>query len=823
MIKIKTSFSNIKLNSKPLPKDVAKISNSISTQEVTIEEFIDKVEQGYTFCPSVFSNKRTNQNFISTQVFALDFDDNQNPIEKVNLFKDYGIEPNFVYYTFSHKERFNKFRIVFFVDTIITDRKTRDKIQKALMLIAKDSDAACKDAARMFYPTNREAYYKNTTINQYIDILPAIDSYLNACVSEPTKRQNIKSFKKGYCLYNIDKEYQKMKENENIDLVQRYKFDEAIKESKVLEGFYNGTLHLKYKQLLVLITNMSYIKGGIKWTKDAMIRKGTYKKEDFELLSICSRYSHYKPANIDEFDSALVGTHRNLLSLDNRNKKGVEIIKPMEKEDVEHIAMKAKEFMHYRFNADSIFNFGIIKKDSNLDKQFVVLNADTGIGKTALTIDYAENCLIAFPSHKLKDEVAQRMRREGLDFEVTPEQPIFQDKELKGRYNFYLNIGDSDKANKIIKDLIKQHKKNPTEDTRIAVEYQTELDICYNTHKTVLTTHKRALLSHQSFNKKHIVFDEDIMKELMPITEFKSSDIENLINEIKFGKYTNYQRKQLQIDLRNVTDYLSKLPTAIVKSTEKIVYSNQNLFLDAIVNLKGGENLAKALRSDYLLRYVDTDDVQRFYAVNKVNIDTNSKITVMSATADKHIYKKLFVGQDYYYKSLGVAKNKKPIVQYTGKQFSRTQMKNQEIPDIDKDAIVITYKEHKKLFKNADQLVHFGNSTGYDHLKGEDIAVVGTPIPSPIVVALYAKVLDIDYKTLEKEYRTVVNDNFRYSNFTYIDDDLARLDAVLTTSELRQAIGRSRTTRTDGKVELYSSIPVASADIFVIDYKQKQY
>ena len=138
---------------KPTSKEASIINrNGFPTTETSLEELKTSLSKGMTFTPSYFKDgKRNNKNFEGTYVFALDFDDNQEPEEKIAQLKEYGIETNLYYPSFSDKPRHRKFRLVIVFDTPVEDKKSRDKIQLAIMEMVKDSDRACKDASRMFY------------------------------------------------------------------------------------------------------------------------------------------------------------------------------------------------------------------------------------------------------------------------------------------------------------------------------------------------------------------------------------------------------------------------------------------------------------------------------------------------------------------------------------------------------------------------------------------------------------------------------------------------------------------------------------------------
>ena len=813
-----TSINDKKLTTKPdNTKDIGSISKNLFATKTNVKELSETIGNGQTFAPAVFKdNSRKNDAFISTQVFALDFDDNQNPLEKIKLFAEYGIKTNILYYSFSHTEAHQKFRLVFVIDTEITDRKMRDKIQIALMDISIDCDVACKDVARMFYGTNKEVKTLWFTPNKLTEILPAIDIYINANVSEPTKRVNtetLKKFQKNASLININKECEKMKQNGSI---RNYNFIEAQKTSPILKQFATGT-HLKYRPLLVLATNMFYIEGGIKWMRDCMDATGTYKSEDYALLSVPSRYS-YLPMDITDFDSSLIGEYKNLLYID-KNRQGVQVLQPVNKIDVDTVSD------NFSASIEMIANRDLLNTLGTKIKQINILKASVGSGKTKKIIRQ-KNVLIAVPNHKLKDELAERMKEAGIEFLTTPELPFFNEQALNDKYKFYQDIGDTQKANKLIKDKASEisfksegYPENPKEleDRFSAQEYLRKLNEAYNTNITVLTTHRRAILSHKAFNKKHIIFDEDIFKEFLPIVTFKRSDLTDLIAQIQLTEKNKKLAKEFEKDIRAVYSYLDTLPTAIIRATENIVFNNEVNFKEKIAQLKGGEKIIKFLLSDFVMRHVGTDDIERFYSIKKNEMPKDIQITIVSGTADNWIYEKLLGDREYEFQNLGIAKNIVPVIQYTGKAYSKTQMQKGDVPLLQDNTTVITYLDHKESFVNADDLSHFGNTSGFDHLKGKAISVVGTPIPAPTVVLLYAKALGLDYVNQEKEYRSFRLDNYRFDMFTYKDENLANIELKLTQMEQEQAVGRGRAIRTDAQLELFAKVPIDSTDIFKIN------
>ena len=252
---------------KPTGREAGVINrNGFPLQEVSIEELKTSLSKGMTFTPSYFiDGKRNNKNFEGTYVFALDFDDNQNPTEKIEQLKEYGIKTNLYYPSFSDTPEYRKFRLVIVFDNPIEDKKLRDKIQLAIMDIVKDSDRACKDASRMFYGSSTCDLLCDIP-NSLKDSLIHLHNIINSQVSQPTKRTNDKNFQKTCISYNTIRDSRIMKENDNVDnntyeIKEKFNYEQAMNNSKVFNSFANGG-HLKYAQMFNLISNMQYVKGG---------------------------------------------------------------------------------------------------------------------------------------------------------------------------------------------------------------------------------------------------------------------------------------------------------------------------------------------------------------------------------------------------------------------------------------------------------------------------------------------------------------------------------------------------------------------------------
>ena len=130
---------------------------------------------------------------------------------------------------------------------------------------------------------------------------------------------------------------------------------------------------------------------------------------------------------------------------------------------------------------------------------------------------------------------------------------------------------------------------------------------------------------------------------------------------------------------------------------------------------------------------------------------------------------------------------------------------------------VITFKSFTDQFSNASKEMYFGNCSGYDTLAGESLVVVGTPHRNDIEYLLLAKVLGINFITLDTTMglKEIDYNGFRFMFNCYDHSELREIQQGLIESDLIQAVGRARTLRTDASVKLYSNFPLKITHQFI--------
>ncbi|MFJ7859849.1 hypothetical protein ACIQZM_18505 [Peribacillus sp. NPDC097206] len=183
-------------SSKPVGFDIGAISKRIVNHQVDIDvkELADSVIKGKTFTPASFKSvdgecKRTNKNWDSQQIVALDFDEGFTLEEayKDSFFIEHAA---FLYTTFSHTNRHHKFRIVFILEEPMTEYKEFESLMNFLLDRYPYADKACKDGSRLFFGGRKVIafnYDNRLSVEAYIDRTPLQDikSNLNMSCNTP--------------------------------------------------------------------------------------------------------------------------------------------------------------------------------------------------------------------------------------------------------------------------------------------------------------------------------------------------------------------------------------------------------------------------------------------------------------------------------------------------------------------------------------------------------------------------------------------------------------------------------------------------------------
>lgn len=174
MDKIKLNIDTQKLQAKPAQFDGRlrnRLCSAESIREVTPAQLINYIQQGRSFTPAVMTGT-TGDTWKSQQVICADIDNDTGrkdqdgnkiridnpltPARALEVMKQHGIEPCFMYYSFSNAPEWPKFRIVLVLDEPITDPNEAGRLAYRFAGLfnaeaAHCADTTARDNARIYY------------------------------------------------------------------------------------------------------------------------------------------------------------------------------------------------------------------------------------------------------------------------------------------------------------------------------------------------------------------------------------------------------------------------------------------------------------------------------------------------------------------------------------------------------------------------------------------------------------------------------------------------------------------------------------------------
>ena|GEM_PF-7057551 len=191
--------------------------------------------------------------------------------------------------------------------------------------------------------------------------------------------------------------------------------------------------------------------------------------------------------------------------------------------------------------AYEVFNKSIKALLAGTKKNLIVLKAPTGIGKTRMLIDTdwsqfaSKKVAIAFPTHALKEEVAQEFKKKGITVGIKPDKKnaIVRDVVLRDRIDRLYEAGDH-KASKLYHQYLNAHQEVPEYAQYLKEQAQ------FQSADIMLTTHADVLLN-KTDRYDYLIVDEDILLTSCETESAKMSEIEDVICGLKKRLNTEYQ------------------------------------------------------------------------------------------------------------------------------------------------------------------------------------------------------------------------------------------------------------------------------------------
>ena len=343
---------------------------------------------------------------------------------------------------------------------------------------------------------------------------------------------------------------------------------------------------------------------------------------------------------------------------------------------------------------------------------------------------------ICLPTNDLKNEINDRMK---IDSVITPDRLVFSDTDLNSKIDYFYRVGLAQVSTKIINSVSQdiEYKTYNESDVELARTYLNDLEQCKSSTHSVITTHNRSF--YTEFTHDTIIYDEDPLNMILNIKETTITDLFSLNIVINSP------------DIKRIIQDLNKS-----KPNEVCEFNGYELDVEDIVNrsirFKHNSNVIEFLTCKFYVR--GTKDPNKIYYISKMDLPSDKKIIILSATIPTLIYQSLF-GDRVEIIDFTDVEQMGNVTQYTNRSCSREGLKKygKEISEEVGDLPVITFMNRKKMFKNPIQDLHFGNCSGSDKYKGCDIAVVGTPHHNNYEYFLICAVLGIDINEKDKDIR----------------------------------------------------------------------
>lgn len=791
-MQINVSIAPIACKQKPqTKKEISFINNSFITTGLTITELVEYSSSpySYTITPAIFDkNNRNKANWKEQQLIMLDFDGGIYPNEVITKFQEYGITPNYYYYTMSHTELIPKFRIALVLDRPFTDKKEITELLKSFKHVFPQVDSNCLELSRMFFGGTSSIQLTDEFVTQ-----DKLAQMLYPYIVANDGNRSRKIGKKRLSLYNNNSNtrflpdflsanflcYLKSLKNNIID------YNEIYKNVKIFQDFIDGKW-LYHPQLFGIATNLAWLKGGAKLFNDTMRinnEKGltNYGEEKFSIMTYV-KHQEYFPQKLSDF-SPYPEDHQysNIITSVRRPIGRIEVL-----DQPELITLD---------EGVKMFNQEIEKAINDDSDSIYIFKLPTGFGKTEYLTQLNDAC-IGFPTHQLKDEVAGRMK---VKYDVLPNPPVFHSNDLNNRIQKLYRLGLKVEVNKLMKLVSSNaNAEYSIDDMLVANDYFNELEKVNSSKNTVLLTHSRLIES--GANKDLIIFDEDPIKEILTMGSFNLTDLVLVNNELRNS---------------SITDFITKASSITVGESQPTPRFDfeEDAMVEAILKQNIESDLFSFLLSDFFI--IDKQDKNKIFYVRFKPLPAKKTI-IMSASPQLKLYQGLY-GDRLKVIDLTNIKIAGQIIQHTDHSYSRSSLDDKLIEELKEklgDIKVITFQKIKQKLSDNYPNMHFGNTQGYDSLNGQNIAVVGTPHINDVVYKLYARVIGLDVnETCDLQTRLVEHNGFRFYFKTFENEDLRQIQLQMIESELIQAVGRARVLRNDCTVEVYSNLPLLQATL----------
>lgn len=176
-MKVKCMIDKTKYTNKPQGKAIGTIQNNLKEIDIEIRKLAELLVAGCSFKPAFLMGK-SDDDWVSQQLIALDFDKDTTINEELNKCEKLNILPSFGYTSFNHTEGQHKFRLVFTLNKIIADTSKMKNIMHIFKHLFNKTDDQTFNLGRLFFGGKELVYmdYDNRVdverlLSEYSDLI----------------------------------------------------------------------------------------------------------------------------------------------------------------------------------------------------------------------------------------------------------------------------------------------------------------------------------------------------------------------------------------------------------------------------------------------------------------------------------------------------------------------------------------------------------------------------------------------------------------------------------------------------------------------------
>jgi hypothetical protein len=412
-----------------------------------------------------------------------------------------------------------------------------------------------------------------------------------------------------------------------------------------------------------------------------------------------------------------------------------------------------------------------VESASTSTNTIYVYKVQAGLGKTHLILDKLLGLgVIAFPTHKLKNENHSILKSRGIPSRCTSD--IFDKMESSKE-----------------KDTVLRHFESGNKFMLNKLLGESKVDIiCNNT----LTTHHKTMNNAFLKNVSTIFYDEDPTQTFMfrYINNRPSNFIYTFTSLYRRGFINKKELNNIKRFIASVNKYEFPISVRISPFRKKLRDKLHVISTQLDLNLK--YNVVEFLDSEYFSKY-------SYSFTKKFAEDKN--IFIFSATPDIKMIKSIAKKSKKKVKIRTidnvrrVGKLEQTLISTTRNGMIKNEDQIKSLLALNSNT-TLTFKSYVQDYNNSSDIPYGGNTQGYNGLKGHNINVAYTFQFIPDYY--YHKYSVIHKNPLVKEdtmmKHTIVNwykKKFKY--YSYVNEDLRSILFTHIDNEMVQALERSRT------------------------------